>query len=120
MASPEALLSIVETYVTAYNTDDPDLLGSLLADSAVLVDPVGTDAHVGRAAIRAFWDMVHGLSGHIGLTAKHVFVCGGEVGMIIEIEAAGMILDAIDIFTFDDDGKITSVRAYWDLAQARS
>jgi hypothetical protein len=30
-----------------------------------------------------------------------------------------MVIDAVDIFSFDDEGRIARGRAYWELEQAR-
>ena len=42
--------------------------------------------------------------------------------MVFRIHAAtgdaGIVLDAVDIFEVDDDGKIASMRAYWDMSRA--
>jgi hypothetical protein len=39
----------------------------------------------------------------------------------IHVAMAGgtMIMDAVEIFTVDDTGKIVLLKAYWDMAQAR-
>jgi hypothetical protein len=29
-----------------------------------------------------------------------------------------MVIDAVDTFRVDDDGKIASMRAYWDMSRA--
>jgi hypothetical protein len=33
---------------------------------------------------------------------------------------ATMIMDAVEVFVLDDDGKISELRAYWDMSRARS
>ena len=44
---------------------------------------------------------------------KDVVVCGSEAAMVFAIHAAtgdaGMVIDAVDIFEVDDDGKIASI-----------
>jgi ketosteroid isomerase-like protein len=54
---------------------------------------------------------------------KDVVVCGNEAAMVFRIHAstgdAGIVLDAVDIFEVDDDGKISSMRAYWDMGRAK-
>ena len=30
-----------------------------------------------------------------------------------------MVVDIIDVMTFDDEGRITSLRAFWDMAEMR-
>ena len=52
-----------------------------------------------------------------------VHVCGNEAALVMEIHTvvggAGMLLDAVDVFTFDDDARIKTGRAYWELEKAR-
>ena len=31
-----------------------------------------------------------------------------------------MIMDAVEIFVIDDDGKISELQAYWDMSRART
>ena len=38
----------------------------------------------------------------------------------VTIGGAGMVMDAIDIFEFDDAGRITVGKAYWDMTRART
>jgi len=119
MATPEQIRSAVDGYVAAYNDDDRDAFLALWADDAVVEDPVGTPVHVGHDAIGAFWDGVHQLSEQIRLTPRHVHVAGDEAAMVFEIHAAGLVLDAVDVFAVGDDGKLTSMRAYWDMTAGR-
>jgi steroid Delta-isomerase len=117
--TPEQIRAAVEAYVAAYNADDRGAFVALWSDDAVIEDPVGTPAHRGRDAIAAFWDGVHQLSERIRLTPGHVHVAGDGAAMVFEIRAAGMVIDAVDVFVVDDTGAITSMRAYWDLAEGR-
>lgn len=120
MATPDQIQTAVDRYAAAYNSDDRDAFLALWSDDAVVEDPVGTPPHVGREAIGAFWDSVHQLSEQIRLTPTLVHVAGSEAAMVFEIHAAGMVIDAVDVFAVDDDGSITSMRAYWDMAEARA
>ena len=57
------------------------------------------------------------------LEPRSVVVCGDEGAMAFEIHVAlaggTMVMDAVEIFTVGDDGKIVLLKAYWDMAQAR-
>jgi steroid delta-isomerase len=123
MPSPEQVKRAVEAYVAAYMNNDRDAFLDAFADGGVIEDPVGTPAHAGRDARGAFWDTVHQLTEEMTFDVKDVVVCGSEAAMVFRIYAgtadAGIVLDAVDVFQIDDDGKIASMRAYWDMGRAQ-
>jgi steroid Delta-isomerase len=122
MPSPEQVQTAVDAYVAAYAKNDRDAFLDAFADGGVIIDPVGTPPHAGREARGAFWDNVHQLTEKIVFDVKDVVVCGSEAAMVFRIHAgtgdAGIVIDAVDIFEVDDDGKIASMRAYWDMSRA--
>ena len=122
MPSPEQVKAAIDAYVAAYQENDRDAFLDAFATDGVIVDPVGTPAHAGREARGAFWDTVHQLTERMTFDVKDVTVCGNEAAMVFRIHAstgdAGIVLDAVDIFEIDDDGKISSMRAYWDMSRA--
>jgi steroid Delta-isomerase len=122
MASPEQVQAAVDAYVAAYQENDRDAFLDAFATDGVIVDPVGTPPHVGREARGSFWDTVHQLTERMTFDVKDVVVCGNEAAMVFRIHAgtadAGIALDAVDIFEVDDNGKIASMRAYWDMGRA--
>jgi len=123
-APTDAIRATVDAYVAAYRANDKDALLALFAEDCVWVDPVGTPEHHGRHGVAKFWDDARALADRIVLELRDVHICGGEAAAIIEIHAtvggAEMIIDAVDVFSFDDDARITSGKAYWDMAKARS
>ena len=76
---------------------------------------MGTDPHVGIDAIHAFYKSVAGE----GMTAEmigKVQVVGATAAFHFKIVVDGAsIVEPIDVMTFDDDGKITSMKAYWSF-----
>ncbi len=122
MPSPEQVQAAVDAYVAAYQENDRDAFLDAFATDGVIIDPVGTPPHAGRDARGAFWDTVHQLTERMTFDVKDVTVCGDEAAMVFRIHAAtgdaGIVLDAVDIFEVDDDGKISSMRAYWDMSRA--
>jgi steroid delta-isomerase len=122
MPSPEQVHAAVDAYCAAYMANDRNAFLDAFADDGVIEDPVGTPAHAGREARGAFWDTVHQLTERMTFDVKDVVVCGSEAAMVFRIHAgtgdAGIVLDAVDIFEVDDDGKITSMRAFWDMSHA--
>jgi steroid Delta-isomerase len=120
--SVDQVQAAVDAYVAAYAKNDRDAFLDAFADGGVIIDPVGTPPHAGREARGAFWDNVHQLTEKIVFDVKDVVVCGSEAAMVFRIHAgtgdAGIVIDAVDIFEVDDDGKIASMRAYWDMSRA--
>jgi steroid delta-isomerase len=122
MPTVDEMQAISDAYVDAYKRNDKDAVLALFRPDAVFEDPVGQPAHIGHEGIAAFWDQTHAMAS-IELVRKDLIVCGTEMVMIFEVHAtigdSTMILDAIDVFVVDDEGKVTSLKAYWDMTRAR-
>ena len=119
-ADPAAIRSTIATYCERFGADRAGWL-ELFADDATVEDPVGSDVVVGKEAIGAFWDTSHGLADRITLTpSSYVKVAGNEAAFAMDarLESGGQVngMAIIDVLTFDDDGRITSQRAFWDFA----
>ncbi len=122
-ATPDAINATLDAYTAAYRNNDKSALVALYAENCEWTDPVGTPTHYGRDGVAAFWDQARALADSIVIVKKGAHICGNEVAMPVEIHAsvggATMIMDGVDIFTFDDDAHIVVGKAYWDMAQAR-
>ncbi|MGH9024542.1 MAG: nuclear transport factor 2 family protein [Acidimicrobiia bacterium] len=123
MATPDQIRATVDAYVDGYTRADREAVISLFAPDAELHDPVGTPVHVGADGIRNFWDQVRSLTETIKLVPQEIVVCGNEAVMIVAIaagtEGAGVRMNAVDVFEFDDAAKITRLKAYWDMEQGQ-
>ncbi len=123
MPTPEQVRAAVDAYVDAYRRNSRDAVLATFAPDAVWHDPVGQPPHEGHEGIGAFWDTVHTMAERIELVPSDVIVCGPEAAMVFTINAhtgdGGMAFDAVDTFLVDDDGKITLLKAYWDMSRAR-
>jgi steroid delta-isomerase len=122
MPTPDQIRAAVDAYVDAYARNDKAAFLALWADDGVLEDPVGTPEYRGLEAIGAFWDSARQLADQIVLVPERVHVAGDQAAMVFEINAhvgeGGMLIHAVDIMRCDDDGRLASVRAYWDMAEA--
>jgi steroid delta-isomerase len=123
MANPEQVRSVIDAYVDGYRRNDKHAVIDLFAPHAVWHDPVGAPPHVGHEGIGAFWDQTHEMAESIVLQPRFVVVAGDEGVMSFEIHVGmptgTMVMDAVEIFTIGDDGKIVLLKAYWDMSQAR-
>ena len=117
-ASPEKIREVIEQYVARVATGTTDEVMELYAEGATVEDPVGTEVRSTRESIREFYAAVEPLeqAGEV-LSAR---IAGSEAAFLFELRTkAGdqtYTLAPIDVMTFDDDGKITSIRAYWSDA----
>ncbi len=123
MPEPEIVRAIVEQYVALSNANDRAAVLALFAPDAVWYDPVGRPAHAGIDAIGAFYDQARTMADRIEMKIADIIVCGNEAAMVFEIHATfgdgGMIMDAVETFDVNDDGKIVGMKAYWDMTRAR-
>ena len=119
MPSNEQSQALVEAYLDGWKTSNKQAWLALFADDAALVDPVGTPAHVGKAAIGAFWDTVKSTGMAMQPELHRLVTCGDEVLAAFTMTSTaaggvGMAVNIIDVFTVNEAGLITELKAYWD------
>ncbi|MGC4963102.1 nuclear transport factor 2 family protein [Gordonia sp. DT218] len=111
----DLIRSRVLQYLSAIGSGTAADIAALYADGATVEDPVGSDIRTGRTAIEEFYGPLSGadcdaelltlrVSGHTA--AFHFRVTTRTPDQVIVVEP-------IDIMTFDDDAQITSMRAVW-------
>jgi steroid Delta-isomerase len=129
MIAPERVRAVVDAYVDSYRRNDKQACVDLFAADAEWHDPVGEPPHVGPAGVGAFWDQARSMADSIELVPSDVIVCANQAAMVFEIHVsiAGpdgasttMVMDAVEVFVLDDHGRITELRAYWDMSRART
>jgi steroid delta-isomerase len=114
-ASNDRILEVINSYVDLVSNGTADEIVALYADGATVEDPVGSEVRTTRESIREFYATLEGLD-QVGklLTAR---VASGEAAFQFELATkAGdqtFTLSPIDVMTFDDDARITSMKAYW-------
>lgn len=114
-ASNERIREVVDEYVRLVESGTAAEIVALYADAATVEDPVGSDVLVGAEAIRGFYATLEGLD---KVTRLHTLrVAGGEAVFHFEIattaDGVTYTVAPIDVMTFEDNGKISSMRAYW-------
>ncbi|NHA01459.1 SnoaL-like domain-containing protein [Nocardioides sp. W3-2-3] len=114
-ASRETILGTIQQYVDLVATGASADVVALYADGASVEDPVGTEVRRTREEIAEFYGALDGLEQ--SATLLHVRIAGNEAAFAFElVTKAGeqtYTLAPIDVMTFDDDGRITSMRAFW-------
>ena len=111
--------STIDAYFSAFNARDHDRWVSLFTQDAHQEDPVGQPVNIGHEAIGAFFDLI-GTFGTVTIEANRPPIIVGNEAMVFlnaatQTDAGRMRVPYIvDHMTFNDDGLITSLRAFWD------
>ncbi|WP_072690337.1 nuclear transport factor 2 family protein [Rhodococcus marinonascens] len=106
---------IVERYVAAVATGTADDVLSLYAEGATVEDPVGTEPRTSVDSLREFYSVLEPMkqTGEL-LTLR---IAGNSAAfhfsLVTDLGEQKFEIAPIDVMTFDDDGKITSMKAYW-------
>ncbi|MGB5112540.1 MAG: nuclear transport factor 2 family protein [Mycobacterium sp.] len=117
---PDVLQGFVQRYLDTAAKGSADDVAALYAEDATLEDPVGGgEVHIGRQAIAGFYKNLKSVEVTTELLS---FRAGGsEAAFVFAITVGGaMRIEPIEVMTFNADGQITSMKAFWgpaDIAQ---
>jgi nucleoside-diphosphate-sugar epimerase len=110
--STEKIAQVVRSYIELAGHGSADEVALLFADNAIFESPVGGDVHRGIEAIRnayhSIWD-----GREQGVDLLSLNVSGGEAAVHVQVILSSQRIDVIDVMTFDEDAKISSLRTYF-------
>lgn len=111
----------VADYFAAIRAMDIDSWLSTFAEDAVSHDPVGAPPLSGHAALRQFFEGIAGAFERVGLFEDQVFINGNEAAVKWTGRGTGkngreVSFEGIDVFEVNEEGKIQTVRGYWNPA----
>jgi steroid delta-isomerase len=114
-ASEERIREVVERYVALVATGSADEIADLYAEGATVEDPVGSGVLTTREEIHGFYATLEVLDQETRLIEARI--TGGQAAFLFEVrtlsDGVTYSLSPIDVMTFDDDGLVTSMRAFW-------
>ena len=122
MPTPKQINAAINAHCETLSDHDKDGWLALWADDTVLEDPVGVDTYSGIESLRtSFWKLVDDLCPMKLWLERDVIVCGNEAiailqGVVTREGAMQHVGPLVDHFTFNDDGKISMMRAFWKYA----
>jgi steroid delta-isomerase len=127
MTTPDDMRATLERYLEMVGRGDVDGVVALFADSISVEDPVGggPGTHVvGRANVEAFFRKGFERSRPAPKSTGAIRTTAGNeaaVPFVLRLTLRGRCydVDVVDVVTFDDEGKITSLRAFWNAAEMR-
>lgn len=122
MVDAQHMRTVMEQYAAAVSSGDVEAILSCYAPGGSCQVPVGGPVHEGIDAIRAFYEG-NELAETLVLTGP-VRVAGREAAapMVARVcfDGVDYELDVVDVAAFDDDGLLTSLRAFYSLDDLRA
>ena len=116
--SQDAKVTAVENYMKALNEADMDLIKALYSDDATVEDPYGTEPKTGIEAIVAFYQQGFDAGLKAELTGP-VRVAGDSAAFSFNVLFGESIIEVIDVFQFNDNDEVKSMKAYWSEANMK-
>lgn len=123
MPLAEKMIATVNAYIAGFAAGDPDSIVELFAEDAAVEDPVGTPLKMGKAAIREFYGFSTATGAKLELLGE--LRCAGNYVAFpfvvkLHFEGQDSIIEVIDTFKLDAEGKIVEMRAFWGPANMKS
>lgn len=122
MPDAARLTALVHAYVAGFDAGDADALAALFAEEATVEDPVGTPPVRGREAIRAFYARSVATGAKLELLGDPR--CAADFvafpfAVKLEWDGRPTVIEVIDTFRVDADGRIAEMRAYFGPANIK-
>ncbi|KQL52534.1 steroid delta-isomerase [Heyndrickxia shackletonii] len=107
----------LQEYVDAFNQKDLERLISLFADDASVEDPVGKPLKKGRQEIEEFYRESMSGESKLELLAppRGSFSNAASITFAVhtKMEGRSARIEVTDVMTFNNDGKISTMQAFW-------
>ena len=117
--SADKISRAVRAYFLAIRAMDADAFANAFAEDGTTYDPVGSPGITGRDGLREFFQSICKNFKIVGLIEDAVFVAGN--GAAVKWTGKGtsttgkeVNFEGIDVLEVNEDGKIQTVRAYWN------
>jgi steroid delta-isomerase len=115
MPSAQDITKTVKRYLELVAAGRADDVVALYAEDATVEDPVGSEVHIGHQAIRGFYASLPSNGAQADVVTLRAL--GSEAAffwtLTIDLGENKMRIEIISVMTFNDDGKIASMKAYW-------
>ena len=105
-------INAVERHIEAFDKGDLEIIRTIYAPNARVEDPVGSAPHEGIEAVCSFYQGALASGAKLKLTGTPR-CAGNAVAFPFQAIMPGMVIDIIDVFEFNHEGQVISMRAYW-------
>jgi steroid delta-isomerase len=121
MATADDYAKAVNRYLELVANGSADEVTALYAEDATIEDPIGSELRRGRSAIHEFYAAFESAQKQTELVSLRVG--GNEAAFLwsltIKAGDSGTAIEPISVMRFDDDARITSMRAFWSPADVK-
>lgn len=118
----QIMVDAVHAYVAAFDRGDAAAVAALFADGATVEDPIGTEQKRGREAILDFYTQSMATGAKLTLQGP-IRVAPPYAAFAFQVAlhhgGADLVVDVIDIFRFDTEGRIATMTAYFGPSNMR-
>lgn len=119
--SPKQISDAINRYFAAWSSLDPSAYVACFDEHAVVHDPYGSTPHKGASALREFFGGIAHAIQDVSIQADSVYAASNRAAVVFQGKAIGKNLKpvevaGIDVFEFNEAGRITALWAYWDPA----
>lgn len=114
--SHDNIKSAIEAYIQGFADEDLDAICALYDDEATIEDPVGTPRHEGKEAIRSFYEMALGAKPRLTRHGEPHIVgpfSATPISAHVTMDGEDITISFISVMSYGENGKITSMTAYW-------
>ena len=113
MPTEAVMKAAMQAYIDTYNRGSPEAVTALYAEDATVEDPVGSPPKRGRAEILKFYAWAMASGAQLSLDAPIRGSHGNSAAMAFSARIGPLTVRVIDVMTFDEAGKFTSMRAFF-------
>ena len=117
MPDTDSMKAAMRAYIDCFNAGDLEGVLDLYAENASAEDPVGTPVHQGKDALRQFYVTAIETKGQLELVAPMRGSQGNCAAMAFDVKlnlpSGPATVRVIDVMSFDEECRITSMRAFW-------
>jgi steroid Delta-isomerase len=117
MPTREHMVAAIEEYCRSQRNHEKEAWLSLFSDDIVHEDPVGRTTNRGIENVAKFWEAFQPANPQLRVTAPPI-CCGNEAVVVMACTAGSpenprKIDPIIDVFVFNEQGKIKNLRAFY-------
>ncbi|GAA3383410.1 nuclear transport factor 2 family protein [Cryptosporangium minutisporangium] len=115
------IANAVKRYLDAVADGTAEEIADCFAEDATQEDPVGSGARRGRAEIEKFYSAIESARRKTELVTLRIAGDGAAFHFVVttEMDEHAVEIGVIDVMTFDEQARITSMRAYWNSDDVR-
>lgn len=118
MPTPDAIRATVNAYLERIAASSATGIVDLYAEGATVEDPVGSAVRTGREEILPHYAGLGASRNTTELLTLRIAAHEAAVHFRVtsEVNGTAYVFEPIDVMTFDDDARITSMRAFWSAS----